>query len=136
MGDGKIRDGRRDPRSARAVARRKELRDEDGAEVKRICDHLLMTLRREPTIEDVLKAQLIGRTAVKITRLAERRRESLPERQLLESLLRTPFNAPGDTSGGPRKPGQKYFVVTKGDGFVAKGGDPAADEAAVTDEVS
>jgi hypothetical protein len=46
--------------------------------------------------------------------LAERRRESLDERQLLESVLAVPFNAPAGTIG---------HVVTKG-------GDPAPDGSA------
>lgn len=125
-GPGKIRDGRADPRSAKGVERRRELGVQDAIEVKRIADGLLMTLHREPTIADELRAELIGRTACKIRRLAEVRRENLQERQLLESLLRVPFNVTASVIG-PRAPGQTYFVVGKED-------EAATDGAAVTDE--
>jgi hypothetical protein len=127
FGPGKIRDGRLDPRSAKAIARRKELREEDGAEIKRISDRLLMTLREPATIEQELRAGLIARTAVKITRLAERRRESLGERQLLENLLRVPFNVETNIVGAKRSPEQTYFTVEKGDDF-APGVATAPDE--------
>jgi hypothetical protein len=116
LGQGMITDGHADPRSARAVERRREMCAEDAAEVKRIAGHLLMTLRRPPTIEEELRAELIGRTATKIRRLAEKRRDDLAERRLLEDLLRTPFNAPACTLG-PRVEGsgQTYFVAEKGE---------------------
>jgi hypothetical protein len=122
LGQGKIVDGHADPRSLKGVERRREMRAEDSAEVERIAGHLLDTLRRDPTIAEELKAELIGRTACKIRRLADQGRESLAERQLLESLLATPFNAPACTLGPKKAPGQTYFVATKGD-------DLAADEA-------
>jgi hypothetical protein len=113
-GPGKIRDGHSDPRSAKGVERRRELGVQDAIEVKRIADGLLMTLHREPTIADELRAELIGRTACKIRRLAEVRRENLQERQLLESLLRVPFNVTTSVIG-PRAPGKAFFVAEKGD---------------------
>jgi hypothetical protein len=114
IGRGKISDGHADPRPLRGVERRREIRAEDSIETKRIADHLLDTLRRPPTVAEELKAELIGRTACKIRRLAEQGRDSLAERQLLEDLLRVPFNAPASTIG---------HVVTKG-------GDPAPDGSA------
>lgn len=112
---GKIVDGRADFRSARAIARRREMGAEDAAEIARISGHLLMTLGRPPTIADELRAELIGRTATKIRRLADKRRESLAERQLLEQLLAKPFNAPASTLGPKVEgSGQIYFVATKG----------------------
>jgi hypothetical protein len=100
-----VRDGRNDPRSKKGVERRREIRAEDAAETKRIASHLLDTLRRPPTIAEELKAELIGRTACKIRRLAAQGLGSLGERQLLESLLSKPFNAEAGTIG---------HVVTKG----------------------
>jgi hypothetical protein len=125
-GQGKIADGRADPRSLKGIERRREIRAEDAAEVERIASHLLMTLNRPPSIAEELKAELIGRTACKIRRLAEQGRESLPERRLLEDLLRTPFNAPACTLGPKVEgSGQTYFVVTKG-------GDAAPDRAPIS----
>lgn len=136
LGQGKIQDGRRDPRPLKGVERRRQMRDEDDAEVRRISGHLLDTLRRPPTIEDQMKASLIGRTAVRITRLEEQRRNSLAERKLLEDLLRKPFNSEVNLVG-PRVEGstQQYFTVTKGDNFTART-DPAPDEATAADEVT
>jgi hypothetical protein len=109
--------GLADPRarSLKGVERRREMRAEDAAETKRIADHLLMTLNRPATVADELKAELIGRTACKIRRLAAQGLDSLGERQLLEDLLRVPFNAPASTIG-PKVEGsaQSYHVVTKG----------------------
>jgi hypothetical protein len=85
---GRVKDGRKDPRSAKGVERRREIRAEDDAEVKRIAGDLLASLPQPPTVADELKAELIGRTACKVRRLAEQGRESLGERRLLESLLR------------------------------------------------
>jgi hypothetical protein len=121
LGQGKIADGRADPRSLKGVERRREMRAEDAAEVERIASHLLMTLNRPPSIAEELKAELIGRTATKIRRLASQGRESLGERRLLEDLLRVPFNVTTNIIG-PREPGKTYFVAEKGD-------DAAPDEA-------
>jgi hypothetical protein len=121
--------------NARGRERRNQMQLEDGAETKRIAEMLLMSLHREPTIEDQLKADLIGRTSVRITRLEERRLNSLAERKLLESLLHKPFNSDVNLVG-PKVEGsttQRYFTVTKGDGFVCRT-DPAPDEATVADE--
>jgi hypothetical protein len=121
--------------NARGRQRRIIMQAEDAAETARVADMLLMSLRRPPTIEDQLKADLIGRTACRIGRLEEQRRSSLAERKLLEDLLRKPFNAP-ESCIGPRVEGattQRYFTVTKGDGFVCRT-DPAPDEAAAADE--
>jgi hypothetical protein len=134
LGRGKITDGRSDPRPLKGVERRRQLMAEDAAEIARIVGHLLETLPRPPTVRDEMRASLIARTSVKITRLDEMRRNSLPERQLLEELLRVPFNVEVDILG-PKAPGRKYFTVTKGDGFVCRT-DPATAEAPVTDEVS
>ena len=101
---------------------------EDATEVARISSHLLMTLNRPPTIEDEMKASLIARTSVKIGRLDEQRRNSLPERKLLEDLLRVPFNVRTDVVG-PKAPGRTFFVAERGDQL-------APDEATTTDEVS
>jgi hypothetical protein len=117
LGQGKVFDGHRDPRSAKGVERRRQLMGEDAAEVARISGHLLMALNRPPTIEDEMKASLIARTSVKITRLDEQRRNSLPERKLLEDLLRIPFNVSVNILG-PKAPGRTYFVAEKGDEFV------------------
>lgn len=130
LGHGKIVDGHADPRSLRGVERRRQMLAEDAAEVARISSHLLDTLHRPPTIEDEMKAALIAKTSVRIDRLDEQRRNSLPERKLLEDLLRTPFNAPSSTLG-PRVEGsgQTFFVAEKGDKV-------AADEATAPDEAS
>lgn len=119
---GKIVDGRADPRSLKGVERRREIRAEDAAETRRIADHLLDTLRRPPTIAEELKAELIGRTACKIRRLAAQGLDSLGERQLLEGLLRVPFGTPASTIGPKVEgSGQTYFVATKGSEPVADG---------------
>jgi hypothetical protein len=127
LGHGKIVHGRADPRSLKGVERRREMRAEDAAEVARISGHLLMTLNRPPTVAEELKAELIGRTACKIRRLADQGRESLGERQLLESLLATPFNAPASTLG-KKAPGHTYFVVGKEDDAAPDDGATAPDE--------
>ena len=75
-----------------------------------------------------MKASLIARTSVKIGRLDEQRRNSLPERKLLEDLLRVPFNVRTDVVG-PKAPGRTFFVAERGDQL-------APDEATTTDEVS
>jgi hypothetical protein len=112
-GPGQISDGRTDPRSLQGIARRRQLRAEDDAEVRRIADGLLMTLRRPATIADELKAETIGRTATKIRRLSEQGRESLAERRLLGDLLSVPFGLTADVTRGP-----DYRVAEKGDDAV------------------
>lgn len=116
-GHGMITDGRADPRSAKGVERRRQMLAEDAAEVKRIAGELLMSLRRPPTIAEQLKAELIGRTATKIRRLDDQRRQNLAERKLLETLLAVPFNVAVDVLG-PKAPGRTYHVAEKGDELV------------------
>jgi hypothetical protein len=120
--------------NAAGRARKLQMQAEDEAETRRIAGHLLDTLRRPRTIEDELRAQLIGRTATKISRLEEQRRNSISERTLLESLLHKPFNSEVNLVG-PRVEGstQQYFTVTKGDNFIART-EPVADEATAADE--
>jgi hypothetical protein len=127
LGQGKIVDGHADPRSLKGVARRRQMRAQDDAEVARISSHLLMTMQGRQTVADELKAELIGRTACKIRRLAEQGRESLGERQLLESLLAVPFNVETNIVG-PRSSGATFFVAERGDELVT-------DEATAPDEV-
>jgi hypothetical protein len=114
LGQGMITDGHADPRSAKGVERRREIRAEDATEIARISSHLLMTLQRPATIAEELRAELIGRTATKIRRLAEQGRESLAERRLLEDLLRVPFNVTTNVVGA-KAPGATFFVAEKGD---------------------
>jgi hypothetical protein len=122
LGHGKIVDGHADPRSLKGIERRRELMAEDAIEVKRIADHLIMTLGRPP------RAELIGRTMCKIRRLDEVRRDNLAERQLLQGLLAVPFNVETNILG-PRAPGKQFFVAERGDVVLAP------DEATVADEV-
>ncbi len=127
IGQGKIFDGSLDPRSAKAIERRRELRSEDADEIKRIAEHLVVGLGRAPIGAEVVGAELVARTLVKIRRLAERGRDDIAERQLLQRLMMTtPFGAvpapppvpPKLNPVGPRSPGATFFVAEKGDELV------------------
>jgi hypothetical protein len=143
MGDGKIRNGRTDPKTAKAIARRKELRAQNAAEVAKISSHLLASLPRPPTIADELQAELVARTAVKIRRLAEVGRESIAERTLLAQLMReSGFGQVAAPSPALVQHGASvaaaYDEHNRQAGIAALHGyvDPAPDEETAADEVN
>jgi len=92
LGRGKVFDGHRDPRSAKGVERRREIRTEDAVEVKDVTANLIAGLRREPIGAEIVAAELIARTLVKIRRAGERGRDDAGDRELLSRLMMTtPF---------------------------------------------
>jgi hypothetical protein len=124
LGQGKIVDGHADPRSLKGVERRRELREEDAAEIERIAGHLIAGLGREPIGAEFVAAELAARTLVKIRRLAERGRDDSSERELLSRLMvTTPFGMvpapppvpPKFNPVGARAPGATFWVAEKGD---------------------
>ena len=131
MGDGKIRDGRNDPKTAAAIARRRELRVQNATEVEQLTAELLGGLGRPPVGGERTAAEVIAVTLVKSRRIREQGRDDSGERNLLRQLLAfTPFGmvpAPPPATFDVGRPGA-FRVVTKG-------GDPATDEATVADEV-
>jgi hypothetical protein len=122
MGDGKIKDGRTDPKTAKAIARRRELREINASEVEQVAAQLIAGLGRAPIGGEVVAAETIAATLVAGRRLRERGHSDAVERQLLRRLLAfTPFGVTPPTPPriDPAAPGT-YFVATKG-----KGGDAA-----------
>ena len=129
LGQGMITDGHADPRSLRGVERRREMRAEDADEIKRIAEHLVAGLGREPVFAEIVAGELIGRTVVKIRRLAERGRDDIAERELLQRLMMTtPFGmvaAPPPVpptvdifARSPVAPRPQYRVAEKGDELI------------------
>jgi hypothetical protein len=139
LGQGLITDGRNDPRSLRGIERRRELRAEDADEIRNITEHLIAGLECAPIGAEVVAAELVARTVVKVRRLAERGRDDLAERELLSQLMMTtPFGMvtappPVPSRIGPRSPGATYFVVDKGDDAVPDGAREPAVNSAVDD---
>jgi len=127
IGRGKIVDGHADPRSAKGVERRRELREQNANEVEQITAQLLAGLGRPPIGGETVAAEVIAATVVKAKRLREAGRDDSVERHLLHRLLVfTPFGVqPTLPRIDPAAPGA-YFVATKG-------GDPVTDGATVTD---
>jgi hypothetical protein len=116
MGDGKIRDGRADPKTAKAIARRRELREINAAEVEQITAQLIAGLGRAPIGGEVVAAEVIAATTVKARRLREQGRDDGEERRQLRQLLAfTPFGVTPPTPPriDPAAAGT-YFVATKG----------------------
>ena len=57
MGDGKIKDGRTDPKAAAAIARRRELREQNANEVEQITAQLIAGLGRDLVGGEVVTAR-------------------------------------------------------------------------------
>jgi hypothetical protein len=125
MSDGKIRDGRTDPKCAKAIQRRGEIRAQNANEVEQIVTELLGGLGRPAVGGERVTAEVIASTLVAGRRLRERGRSDAAERQLLRSLLSySPFgmSPPAPPAHLDPSPAGTFRVVTKG-------GDPAPDEA-------
>jgi hypothetical protein len=118
MNDGKIRDGRADPKTAAAIARRRELREINASEVEQITSQLLAGLGRPPIGGETVAAETIAATLVAGRRLRERGRSDEAERQLLRRMLAiSPF---GLTPQAPPahldpSPAGTFRVVAKGE---------------------
>jgi hypothetical protein len=134
LGHGKIVDGRADPRSARAIARRREIVAENTAEVDRIAAALISDLGREPLASEAIAAREIAATTVRASRLRQRLRDDTRERRILASLLKaSPFGMSPMPSvarasfPGPRQPGRRFYVAEKGEPFPPEPRAAAAD---------
>jgi hypothetical protein len=131
MGDGKIKDGRNDPKTAKAIKRRREIREQNASEVEQLVAQLIAGLGRPPIGGEVVAAEVVASTVVAARRLRERGHSDADERHLLRQLLAlSPFGmVPAPPPRIDPAPPGTYFVATKG-------GDPVPDEATATDEVS
>jgi hypothetical protein len=121
--DGKIRNGRSDPKTARAIARRRELREINATEVEQITAQLIAGLGRDPIGGEVVAAETIAATLVAGRRLRERGHSDAAERDLLRRLMAlAPFGLtpPPPPRIDPAAPGT-YFIAEKG-------GEPVGDE--------
>jgi hypothetical protein len=124
MSDGKIRDGHADPKTAQAIKRRRELREQNASEVEQLTAALLAGLGRAPIGGETVAAEVIAVTLVQSRRLRERGHADGDERRLLRELLVfTPFGltSPTPPRVDPAAPGT-YFLATKGE-------EPVTDEA-------
>ena len=113
--------------NARGRARQAELAAENETMVRELVAGLLQSLGRQPIAAELVAAELVARTVVKIRRLAERGRDDIAERELLQRLMvSTPFGmvpAPPPVPRNldvfaPRPPGAprpQYRVAERGE---------------------
>jgi hypothetical protein len=117
MNDGKIKDGRADPKCAKAIKRRREIREQNAGEVEQIVAQLIAGLGRAPIGGETVTAEVIASTLVAGRRLRERGRSDAAERQLLRQMFAiSPF---GLTPQAPPahldpSPAGTYRLATKG----------------------
>jgi hypothetical protein len=110
--------------------RQREQRGRNILECEQIVAQLLSGLGRPAVGAETVAAEVIAATTVKARRIREQGRDDSGERNLLRQLLQfSPFGM------APPTPPATFDVGRPGAfRVVTKGGDPAPDEATVTDE--